>query len=146
MTISRLYFLFSLCMALSVAFPMTSFAFGHMEKHRPTTKLVKTLEKQKQIPTSMKCQNDPTAGNRLKPQVTLRSAPNKDNRAWVVYAYYDHRFWMPGKPGDTSPYKKRYSKRLTAPASGKIFFCSLWVGPKGSLGKHKRTGDWARTQ
>lgn len=138
-------FAIALVTVMGASFMTTLPASAWFESHRPTKSEVKKLKKQNLIPTSMKCRNDPSAGNRLKPEVTLKSAPNKGNRAWLVYAYYDKLDWKPGKPGSTKPFTKKYSKRVTAAASGRTFRCSLWVGPKGSLGKVGKVGRWSRT-
>lgn len=139
--------LFALALAtvMGASFMMPAPVAAWFESHRPTKAEVQKLKKQNLIPSSMKCRNDPSAGNRLKPEVTLKSAPNKAKRAWLVYAYYDKLDWKPGKPGSTKPFTKRYSKRVTAAASGRTFRCSLWVGPKGSLGKVGKVGRWSQT-
>ncbi len=139
------FFAFSLAMGCILSLIGTLPASAWFESHRPTKAEVKKLKKQNLIPSSMKCRNDPSAGNRLKPEVTLKSAPNNGKRAWLVYAYYDKLDWKPGKPGSTKPFTKKYSKRVTAAASGRTFRCSLWVGPKGSLGKVGKVGRWSQT-
>ncbi|PLW77621.1 hypothetical protein C0081_09965 [Cohaesibacter celericrescens] len=118
----------------------------YTEGHKGAQSAIKKMQKSDQIPTSMSCRNSPSAGKMLKPEVTFKAAPNKEKRAWTVFAYFGQMEWKPGKPGVKNAWTKRYSTHFGAPGSGREFHCSLWYGPKGSLGKLKRNGSNARSQ
>lgn len=143
---TSLSFILCLSCAAILSFATIPTASAYWEDHRSTKSQVKKLKKNKQIPTSMSCKNAPDAGSRLKPVVTIKSAPNKDERAWVLMAYYDNLVWQPESPGGKSQFSKKYSKRISAKNSGRDFHCSLWIGPKGSLKTIKRVGRWARSK
>ena len=116
--------------ALMLLAPLSpSQAAGYTEDHRGAVKQIRKMLKKGQIPTSMKCANPKSAGNFLKPEVAFKAAPNKDKRDWRAFAYYGQGEWFPMD----KKLKKRYKKVLSAPGSGRRFYCTLWIGPKGSL-------------
>ena len=129
-SMSTLTFLF---MIVAVA-PNTASAEQWLTQRQAKSAL-KKLNKKDMIPTAMKCRNAPSAGKRLKPEIQITAKPNQNNRVWAAFVAYNQLDWRPQKQGSTK-WTKRYKKRLSAPASGRIFNCSLWYGGKSpSRGK-----------
>ncbi|TLP49128.1 hypothetical protein FDK21_05745 [Cohaesibacter sp. CAU 1516] len=125
--------LFAGVMASFIAASVTSVAAdAYMDSDRKTMKQVKKLMRSNQIPTAMSCANADKAGKFLKPVVSFKTVPNKDNRGWVVLAYKGQLDFKPVIRDSSQPFSKKYSKTLTARSAGRAFHCSLWIGPKGS--------------
>ena len=122
---------------LLVSSQTTSAADGWMTVRQAKSVLNK-MNKSGMIPASMNCRNSPSAGKRLKPEIKLSFKKNSQLRKWTIFAQYGHLNWRPGNIGDKS-WKKRYGVRLSAPASGRNYNCSLWYGAKIGPGQ-KRYG------
>ena len=131
--VSQLSLAFSLALVATTSANAAAMNFG--EGDRAANATIKKMAKNDQIPTIMTCRNAPDAGNRLKPQVAFKSAPNRDRREWRAYAYYGDLNWKPAN----GKWQRKYEKHFGAPASGRRFNCSLWYGSKGSLGKSRKS-------